>query len=162
MREAQKVCELEKRHCDTMEWEKFDKVDQNKCAKCIAQMKFVSFGFELCHPQRGDRCAFAIKYKSRSFKIQLRSLRRFDYACISRENFNINNEYLFLVFVAFNNNEVPNIFLIQATEWRTPNNLLKIGVYPNALPDYGIRYSQKNLNLLSEYKFENKIKDLLD
>jgi len=64
-------------------------------------------------------------------------------------------------FVVFRNNEMPDIFLIQATEWKPPNALLKVGVYPEALPDYGIRYSQKNMDLLNEYRFENKIKDLL-
>ena len=63
-------------------------------------------------------------------------------------------ENLYLALVILKNNSSPKMFLIPATEWNNPNELLKNNNYigsTKSKPDWGINISKKNMEKLEKF-----------
>ena len=66
-------------------------------------------------------------------------------------------ENLYLALVILKNNSSPSMFIIPASEWNNPNELLKSNNYQGSVkskPDWGINISKKNMEKLEKYNLE--------
>ena len=66
-------------------------------------------------------------------------------------------ENLYLALVILKNNSSPKLFIIPATEWNNPNELLKNNNYQGSIkskPEWGINISKKNMEKLEKYNLE--------
>lgn len=67
------------------------------------------------------------------------------------------SENLYLALVILKNGSSPKMFLIPATEWNNPNELLKNNNYlgsTKSKPDWGINISKKNMEKLEKFNLE--------
>lgn len=71
---------------------------------------------------------------------------------------------LYMAVVMFKDNYQPKIYLIPATTWQKPNNLLRNRDYEDqalkSKPEWGINISAKNMPLLEQYAFATQIQGL--
>ncbi len=104
--------------------------------------------------QRGGDGATSIEYRD----VVVRSARRLNYVFVRKDKF-VLRKNLMLALVLFENGELPNLYLIPATAWQTPNALLVDHDYEGlkSKPEWGLNLSHRNLGLLEQYRFEHTI-----
>ncbi|AOY75374.1 hypothetical protein [Clostridium formicaceticum] len=148
-----------------MIWSELSHLQLGKYAEYLMKMEFLSYGFDVFNTEVDDKGVdFVIKSGSGKFyEMQVKSSRDLNYVFMRKDKFDINNESLILVLALFEDNKMPDVFLIPAIEWKSPNNLLKGKDYEGlkSKPEWGINLSQKNLGLLSQYSIDimmNKFK----
>jgi len=147
------------------DWDSLNPFQIGKYAEYYAKMEFTFFRFDVFTPEIDDKgIDFIAKKNKIFFEIQVKSVRSLNYVFMQKDKFEIDNENLFLVLLIFSNNKMPEMFLIPAKTWKTPNELFVSREYKpeqKSKPEYGINLSKKNMDKLSEYIFENKIQELL-
>ncbi len=64
-----------------------------------------------------------------------------------------------MALALFRDGELPSLYLIPATDWRSPNALLVDRDYEGlkSRPEWGINLSRRNLGLLEQYGFDRAI-----
>ena len=69
---------------------------------------------------------------------------------------------LYLILVLLKNNEMPSVYYIPSTVWKTPTALFTDKKYDKegqkSLPEWGINVSKKNMDELSKYEISEYIK----
>lgn len=144
-----------------MIWSELSHLQLGKYAEYLMKMEFLSYGFDVFNTEVDDKGVdFVIKSGSGKFyEMQVKSSRDLNYVFMRKDKFDINNESLILVLALFEDNKMPDVFLIPAIEWKSPNNLLKDKDYEGlkSKPEWGINLSQKNLGLLNQYSVKNMI-----
>ena len=149
------------------DWLKLSKMQIGKYAEYYAKMEFTLYGFEVFTTEVDDRgIDFIIKDKHKNFlEIQVKSIRNSNYVLLPKEKFDITNKNLYLVLLIFNQNKIPDMFLIPANTWEIPNSLFVNREYnkpeQKSKPEWGLNISGKTMEILNEYKFANRIKELL-
>jgi hypothetical protein len=96
--------------------------------------------------------------------MQVKSIRKPRYVFLLKDRFDVRKKNLYLVLLHFKNSALPEIYLIPATAWRNPNKLFVSRDYKpdqKSDPEWGMNLSSSNMELLEEYRFENRIKELL-
>lgn len=148
-----------------MVWSELSPLQLGKYAEYLMKMEFLSYGFDVFNTEVDDKGVdFVIKSKTGKFyEMQVKSSRNLNYVFIKKDKFDINNENLMLVLALFEDNKMPDVYLIPAIQWKNPNNLLKDKDYEGLKsdPEWGVNLSQKNLELLSKYKIETMIEKLI-
>ena len=108
---------------------------------------------------------FIVKDKNGVFnEIQVKSLRNKGYTYMKQEKFNLDNKRLYLVLIIFEEDKLPNIYLISTEAWNNKNNMFIIRNFDKGQksePEYGINITNSNKELLEKYRFEYMIKDFM-
>jgi hypothetical protein len=147
-----------------MIWSQLSHLQLGKYAEYLMKMEFLSYGFDVYTTEVDDNgIDFVIKNKlGNYYEMQVKSSRNFNYVFMKKDKFDINNKNLFLVLALFEDDKMPDVFLIPAVEWRIPNELLKDKAYEGlkSKPEWGVNLSQRNLVLLNRYKIESVISNL--
>lgn len=131
-----------------------------------AKMEFASYGFDVFTSEVDDHGVdFVVKGNNGFYEIQIKSIQATSgYVFMRKENFNINNKDLYLCLLIFEQEKLPDLFLISADEWTNENALLRSRDYDKpgqkSPPEWGINTSKKNMPLLEKYRFENVIKTM--
>jgi hypothetical protein len=132
-------------------------------AEYYAKMEFASYGFDVYTSEVDDHGIdfIAKTRKGRFLEIQVKSLRKTNYVFMQKTKWDINNPDLYLSLQLFEDDQLPEFFLIPAAAWKTPNDLFCDKNYDGlkSKPEYGLNISAKNKMLLLPYKFENVIKE---
>lgn len=150
-------------------WESLSSLQIGRYAEYYAKMEVASYGFEVYTSEVDDHgIDFVAKYseKSRFFEFQVKSIRRMNYVYLPKKTWHIDNEYLYLILVVFVEGAAPNIYLIPASAWKEPTDLLRYhsydGEHYKSAPEYCVNIALKNMRLLEPYRFDiniNKLKD---
>jgi hypothetical protein len=149
------------------DWSGLNNLQIGKYAEYFTKMEFTSYGFEVFTSEVDDRGVdFIIKDKKGNFlEMQVKSTRNLNYIYALKDKFNINNLHLYMVLVLFGDEKMPELYVIPAKTWQNLNSLFVSRDYEKpgqkSSPEWGINLSEKNLEILCDYKFEKKIKDLL-
>lgn len=118
------------------------------------------YGFQVYETEVDDRgIDFIIRFNELPFlEIQVKSLRSLGYAFAQKEKFKIRDN-IFMALVLFKEGEAPSLFIIPATAWLEPNELIVSRDYTDlkSKPEWGINISQRNMPILEQYQFENMI-----
>lgn len=147
-------------------WSKLNKMQLGKYAEYYAKMEFASYGFEIFTSEVDDRgIDFIIKNsKGEFFEIQSKSIRKGP-VNIPKDKLDILNSSLYIVLLLFKEGDLPEMYLISSTVWKTPNNLFVFREYKNpelkSDPEYGLNISKKNEKILKDYSFEKIIKKMI-
>lgn len=146
-------------------WSDLNNLQLGRYAEYYAKMEFASYGFEVYTSEVDDHgIDFIIKDKNATYyEIQVKSIRQGNYVFMQKSKWNIDNPYAYLTLLLFKDGMLPETYLIPATAWKIPNDLLCDKNYDGlkSKPEYGINISKKNMPLLQQYKFEEVITSLL-
>jgi hypothetical protein len=135
-----------------------------KYAEYYAKMEFASYGFDVYTSEVDDHgIDFIAKTKSGRFlEIQVKAVRQSNYVFMQKGKWDIQNPDYYLALLLFEDDKLPETYLIPARAWKTPNELLCDKDYDGlkSKPEYGINLSKKNRTLLDAFKIEEILKSL--
>lgn len=148
------------------EWNKLSRMQLGKYAEYYAKMEFASYGLDVYTSEVDDHGVdFIVKDKKNIFnEIQVKSLREKGYTFMQQEKFDLNNKTLYLVLMIFEDDKLPNIYLISTDAWNNENNMFTIRNFDKgqkSKPEYGVNIANSNKELLEKYRFEYMIKDFM-
>ncbi len=153
------------------DWGKLNHMQLGRYAEYFVKMEFTRHGFDVYTAEVDDKGIDFVVRKERMATdgnpnieyrdVQVKSVRRLNYVFIRKDKL-VLRENLLVALALFENGKLPNLYLIPATKWQTPNALLVDRNYEGlkSNPEWGLNLSHKNLGLLEEYKFEHTIKQV--
>ena len=143
-------------------WSQLNHMQLGKYAEYYAKMEFASYGFDVYTSEVDDHgIDFIAKTKSGRFlEIQVKAARQNNYVFMQKEKWDILNPDYYLTLLLFEDDKLPEVYLIPATAWKTPDELLCDKNYDGlkSKPEYGLNLSQKNRSILGKFK----IKEILN
>lgn len=126
----------------------------NKKAKEIIKEKFKGYGAKVIEK---DRTFLVASKEGRDIEVLVKSIRRpTEYVLILKKYMDASQENLYIALVIFSGENTPELFLIPATAFLEPNDLLRDRPKYKE-PEFGMNVSNKNMPLLNIYKFTNFI-----
>lgn len=98
-------------------------------------------------------------HSGRFLEIQVKSTRQMNYVFMQKEKWNIESSDTYLVLLLFEDDKLPEVFLIPAKAWKNTSKLLCDKDYDGfkSKPEYGKVLSKKNIPLLKEFEIEKVI-----
>lgn len=124
-------------------------------------MEFASYGYDIYTSEVDDHGVdFVAKNieTGKFYEIQVKSIRPGSPINIEKCKNCLDEQHL-VCFLYFVDGELPIVYVIPATVWKTPNTAFVVRNYDkpelNSPPEYAINYSKKNIPLLEKYKVEN-------
>ena len=143
-----------------LDWSKLNNLQLGEYAEYYAKMEFASYGYYVYSSEVDDHGVdFVAKTKDGHFlEVQVKSSRKTNYVFIAKDKIVIDDHHL-VCFLRFTDGEPPQMFIIPATAWLKPNEVLVSHDYEkpgqSGKPEWGINWSKKNAHLLDVYKAEN-------
>lgn len=144
-----------------LEWSKLNSMQLGQYAEYYAKMEFTSYRYEVYTSEIDDHGVdFVAKAPDKPdfYEIQVKSMCRGNYVFISKNKIKMDDRHL-VCFLHFKDNEMPEVYIIPITAWKTPNAVLVDREYDKpgqkSKPEWGINYSKKNKHLLEPYKIEH-------
>ena len=129
-------------------------------AENYAKMEFTSYRYEVYTSEIDDHGVdFVVKAPDKLgfYEIQVKSMCRGNYVFISRDKIKMDDRYL-VGFLYFEDNAMPEVYIITIKAWKTPNAVLVDREYAKprqkSKSEWGINYSKKNKHLIEPYKIE--------
>jgi hypothetical protein len=149
------------------DWTRLNALQLGRYAEYFAKMEFASYGLEVYTSEVDDRgIDFVVRdLHGRFCEIQVKSIRGMGYAFMQKSKFNIENRNLYLTLLVFEQNRLPDIFLIPSEVWLDPNEVFVDRDYDKpgqiSKPEYGVNISRKNWPILERYAFSEQIRYFL-
>ena len=144
-----------------LNWSKLSGLQLGRYAEYYAKMEFASYGFEVYTSEVDDHGVdFIVKSPATNvfYEIQVKSVRNYGYAFLSKSKMPILTEYRLICFLHFTDGKLPDVFVIPSTAWKNPNAVLVDRNYDKpgqkSHPEWGISLSRKNYELLNQYNAE--------
>jgi len=149
------------------DWTRLSTLQLGTYAEYFAKMEFASYGLEVYTSEVDDRgIDFIVCDKHGRFcEIQVKSLRGTGYIFAQKSKFNKENERLYMAVLLFEQLIMPHIYLIPATRWQVIDNVFVERDYDKpgqtSKPEYGINVSNRNLEVLEQFRFSSIIQGFL-
>ena len=147
-------------------WSKLNHLQLGRYAEYYAKMEFASYGFEVYTSEVDDHGVdFIAKLpgENRFFEVQVKSVRDYGYIYMAKSKMPKLSEDRLVCYSHFVDGQLPDVFVIPAIAWNTPNAVLVDRKYDKpgqkSEPEWGINISKKNYNLLDEYKADRWLKE---
>ena len=147
-------------------WSVLNRMQLGEYAEYYTKMEFTSYGLDVYTSEVDDHgIDFIVKDKRKKFnEIQVKALREKGYTFMQQEKFDLSSKNLYLALLIFEENKLPNIYLVPTSAWKNENNMFVVRNYDmgqKSKPEYGISITNSNKELLEPYRFEIMIKDLM-
>lgn len=144
-------------------WKELNRMQLGRYAEYYAKMEFASYGLDVYTSEVDDHgIDFIVKDKKGIFnEIQVKSLRNKGYTFMQQEKFDLSNKSLYLVLIIFEEDKLPNIYLVPTSAWNNENNMFIIRNFDmgqKSKPEYGVNIVNSNKEMLEKYKFEYMVK----
>ncbi len=144
------------------DWSRLNHLQLGKYAEYFVKMECVLYGFDVYTAEVDDKgIDFVLRVGDNSYyDVQVKSTRG-DYIFFPKSKFKKN---MLAAVALFRPHQAPNLFLMRATEWETPNALFVSHDYENSTkskPEWGLNLSQKNMPLLAEFAFDKTAEKIL-
>jgi hypothetical protein len=144
-------------------WSRLNKQQVGRFAEYFVKMEFALYGFEVYTAEVDDRgIDFVASHDSGGFyEVQVKSVRESNYVFMQKSKFPIRPDRL-LALVLLQEDKPPDLYLIPATAWQSPNALLVGRDYDGlkSKPEWGVQLSACNRPLLNPYQFEKAVGSL--
>lgn len=147
-----------------MKWSELNHMQLGQYGEYYAKMEFTSYKYDVYTSEVDDHGVDFIAQNIKTgefFEVQVKSILKGNYAFIKKDKLCLNKHHL-VCFLHFIDGELPKVYIIPATAWKTPNAVLVNRNYnkegQKTKPEWGINYSAKNAYLLDKYKSENYFK----
>lgn len=147
-------------------WNILSRMQLGRYAEYFTKMEFASYGLDVYTSEVDDHgIDFIVKDKKEVFnEIQVKALRNKGYTFMKQENFDLSSKTLYLALLIFEEDKLPNIYLVPTSAWNNENNMFVVRNYDNgqkSKPEYGVNIVNSNKELLEKYRFETMIKELM-
>ena len=132
-------------------WSKLNHLQLGRYAEYYAKMEFASYGFEVYTSEVDDHGVdFIAKLpgENRFFEVQVKSVRDYGYIYMTKSKMPKLSEDRLVCYLHFIDGQLPDVFVIPATAWNTPNAVLVDRKYDNPV---------KRANLNGESIFPRRI-----
>ena len=144
-----------------LNWSELTPLQLGRYAEYYAKMEFTSYGFEVYSSEVDDHGVdFIIKSPKTNnfFEVQVKSVRDYGYVFISKSKMPELTANRLICYLHFQQGQLPDIFIIPALVWCTPNAVFVDRKYDKpgqkSAPEWGINISKKNFSLLEPYQAE--------
>jgi hypothetical protein len=133
-------------------------------AEYFVKMEFALYGFQVYTAEVDDRgIDFIVRHESGGFyEVQVKSSRGLNYVFMQKDKFPLRPDRLAAVVILVEDKE-PDLYLIPASAWESPNALLVSRDYEGkqSKPEWGLNLSVKNLQLLANFRFDRTVGSLV-
>jgi hypothetical protein len=123
-------------------------------------MEFALYGFEIFTSEVDDRGIDFVVRRGQSpfYEIQVKSVRTSNYVFMQKSKFPLHSNRL-LALVLLKEDQPPDLYLIRATDWLSPNALLVDRDYVGlkSKPEWGVQISRASKTLLTHYQFDTAV-----
>lgn len=144
-------------------WSKLSSLQIGRYAEYYAKMEVASYGFEVYTSEVDDHgIDFVCKKSKREFlQIQVKSIRDYGYVFMQEKKWDVEDANLYLILLIFKDGQLPDVFMIPATEWKNENALFKFKKYEGLKsdPEYGLNLSRKNFHMLEQFRLDASIQN---
>lgn len=147
-----------------MDWPRLNRLQLGRYAEYYAKMEFASYGLEVYTSEVDDHGVdFVTKISGGFYEVQVKALRKSPtmYSLIKKDKMDIADTHRLVCLLLFYPGRLPEVYVIPATAWQTPNALLVDRNYEKegqtSKPEWGIQFSEKNRPLLEPYQIEQFI-----
>jgi hypothetical protein len=142
-------------------WSLLNKMQLGRYAEYFAKMEFASYGFDVYTSEVDDH---GVDFVAKApmgliyYEIQVKSSRDYTYVYIPKSKMDLSANRI-VCLLLFSDDSLPEVYVIPATAWLAPNDLLKDKNYNElkSAPEWGINLSQKNKSLLTPYIIEKSL-----
>ena len=148
-------------------WSELKSMQLGRYAEYYAKMEFASYGLEVYTSEVDDHGVdFVIKApnKNRFYEVQVKAVRDYGYVYMAKSKMPELSDDRLICYLHFIDGDLPDVFVIPASAWATPNAVLVDRKYDKpgqkSEPEWGINISKKNYDILNEYKAETYLKNL--
>lgn len=142
-------------------WSELNHMQLGRYGEYYAKMEFSSYNYEVYTSEVDNHGVDFVAKNSNTgefFEVQVKSVRKGSYTYIQKDKITL-DKYHLVCFLYFTDGELPKVYIIPATAWKTPNAVLVDRKYnipgQKSKPEWGIQYSKKNAHLLEKYSIEN-------
>jgi hypothetical protein len=150
----------EEERVERYHWSRLNSHQVGRFAEYFVKMEFALYAFEVYTAEVDDRgIDFVARHGSSGFyEVQVKSLRNAKYAFMPKAHFKLRSDRL-LALVLLEEEHAPDLYLIPATAWLTPNALLVDRNYDGlkSKPEWGVQLSGATRPLLESYRFQSAI-----
>lgn len=143
-------------------WSKLNRLQLGRYAEYYAKMEFASYGFEVYTSEVDDHGVdFIAKApgENKFYEVQVKSARDYGYVFMAKSKMPELSDERLVCFLHFIDGKLPDVFVIPASAWETPNAVLVDRKYDKpgqkSEPEWGINVSKKNYGLLTEHNASN-------
>jgi hypothetical protein len=144
-------------------WSRLNTQQVGRFAEYFVKMEFALYGFEVYTAEVDDRgIDFIVRHGTGGFyEVQVKSVRESNYVFMQKHKFPLRQDRL-LALVLLVEDEPPDLYLIPATAWQSPNALLVGRDYKGlkSKPEWGVQLSARNSPLLAPYEFDGVVESL--
>ena len=145
------------------EWSKLNHLQLGRYAEYYAKMEFASYGFEVYTSEVDDRGIDFICRKNGSlFEVQVKAVSGYNYTFMAKAHMIAESEDRLVCLLRFDDEKIPEVYLIPTRAWLTPSALLTSIDYEGkkSNPEWGINLSKKNVPLLQEFEISRTLEKL--
>lgn len=143
-----------------LDWSKLNHMQLGQYGEYYAKMEFTSYNYEVYTSEVDDHgIDFVAKAPGESifYEVQVKSMCRGNYTFILKDKIKMDDRHL-VCFLHFIDGQMPDVYIIPITAWKTPNSVLVDRNYDKpgqkSKPEWGINYSEKNKHLIAQYKID--------
>ncbi len=140
-------------------WDKLNWLQLGHYAEPFAKIEFASYGYEVFSSEVDDRGVdFVVKDEEGNFlDVQVKATRD-HYVFIRKDKIVLDDRHL-VCYIRFVPGEMPEIYIIPASVWKTPNEVFVSHDYnrpgQSGKPEWGINYSKRNRAMFAPYEAKN-------
>jgi hypothetical protein len=145
-------------------WEHLTSQQLGRYAEYFVKMQFVLRGFEVYSSEVDDRgIDFVLRYEPGHYwDVQVKSILRSEYLYMKKDKFCIRKNLL-IALVLFVNGREPDLFLIPAARWESPDGMFVDNDYEGlkSVPEYGLRLSRRWREKLAAFDFNMQLTNIV-
>jgi len=145
-------------------WSNLNNQQVGAYTEYFVKMEMTMYGFQVFTTEVDDRgIDFVARHENGPFiEIQVKSLRSTGYVFMRKNKFELKNN-LFLAFGLLLEEKAPELYLIPASVWETPNSVFVSRDYENlkSEKEWGMNISKKNLPELEQFRFESTVAKII-
>ena len=149
-------------------WSALKSQQLGKYAEYYAKMEFASYGFEVYTSEVDDHGVDFIAKAPKTnvfYEVQVKSVRDYGYTFITESKMPQLSENRLVCYLHFEDNKLPDVFVIPSTVWTNPNPVFVHRKYDKpgqkSKPEYGISVSHKHFGLLTPYAADTVLPELV-
>lgn len=145
-----------------MKWDKLNQRQLGQYGEYYAKMEFASYGYDVYTSEVDDH---GVDFVARDivtgtfYEVQVKSIYKGKYTYMQKQHMSVDDKYRLVCFLKFEDDRLPEVYIIPATAWQKPNAILVDRKYDKqgqkSKPEWGISYTIKNKKLIEKYKAEN-------
>lgn len=144
-------------------WSEMNKKCFEKYAKYFAMMEFISLNYEIYESEMEDqRIGFIVKKQDGMFiELEVKPIIGLSFIQNPKESrtIKITNPDINQMLLWFENDKIPESYMIPAIAWKFPNELINVSSFYSyeKRPEYVLSITKKNMKLLDQYRLDKML-----